>query len=618
MSYDIVFWADAGTASNYKLDLAAGTVTIDYADGATITANSEARDAFYAKKTLASISGNVEESVTLTRPMAQLNWGSDDLSANVIRRNTPVAEIDFTVTIPSGSIATVFNLTDGTSNTENSSAVTFKATGTPAASDGDFPISGYEYIQMDYLLPLISLNDGEYTSKTVLDPITLTAQHTGFTDSEGNDCVTVTVNNAPLQSNYRTNIYGSLLTDPTVYHMTVDSCYTGEYNNILRIYSVDDFELLQTAAYSSATAVLMTDIDLQYYYFGLIGSVDLNGYTMTAQGASTDSLSVDLAISNGTLKLTSGQLYLAQGSSLALDGVTVVMENTSENGGSSNSSGIYYSNGVDITINNSTLTTYAYDEGASSTGIINSKDQSKNTSTAEGSIVIKNSTLNVTNAESNTSTSWVDTDVAAVRNQVPTVSITIDSCTINSGYVGIYTTTGAEIAVTNTTINAGSYGFYYAFKDAMLTYSADETGSNKVYDAIDKQPVSTITMNNNTITAYGYGIYDQNGVLNIENSTISVTEGQIGTSGNAKVYAAYGIYNYCGSVTSSSNKITATVPETNSYTGTYTQSGGYALYNKNGRNGMSSITVSTGDTLSGSTSAYGQSGTSKSSMTVTN
>lgn len=42
--------------------------------------NSADYDAFYALKEIATVTGSVNESVTLTRPLAQVNWGTDDLA----------------------------------------------------------------------------------------------------------------------------------------------------------------------------------------------------------------------------------------------------------------------------------------------------------------------------------------------------------------------------------------------------------------------------------------------------------------------------------------------------------------------------------------------------------
>lgn len=83
-SYDVLFWADAygqkDESNPYKVDYQAQTVTVDYA---AAESNDESRDAFFGSVTGMKVTGAMSQDVTLVRPFAQVNVGTDDLEEAV-------------------------------------------------------------------------------------------------------------------------------------------------------------------------------------------------------------------------------------------------------------------------------------------------------------------------------------------------------------------------------------------------------------------------------------------------------------------------------------------------------------------------------------------------------
>ena len=208
--YDMVFWADA-EESVYRFDAEHQVVTAEYnaTDNGT-AANQEALDAFYCAKTY-KVSGNATISAQLYRPFAQVNVVTDDLEAADNGGFVPAKSSLKT------TVATGLNLMDGTV-TGDETEVTFAANTLPT---GTMEINGkkYDYIGMNYLLVPAekSLRDMEFT---------LYADGT-----ENVETHVYNFNTVPVQRNYRTNIYGSLLTSSQNFNVEILPGFFDPNNN---------------------------------------------------------------------------------------------------------------------------------------------------------------------------------------------------------------------------------------------------------------------------------------------------------------------------------------------------------------------------------------------------
>ena len=184
-TYKVVCWA-AAEGAPYTFNTTDFTVSANYEGAKT---SDEALDAFYAVQSI-TVKGNTTETVKLYRPFAQLNIGTDDLSA---AKAAGFEAETVTVTVPTYKS---LNLLTGEVEAGDPRAVTFAANALPAGET--FPKTGYDYLSMNYLLMS--------TDKQLVDVEFTVKAKDGATR-------TLPVNAVPVQRNYRTNIYGSLLTN---------------------------------------------------------------------------------------------------------------------------------------------------------------------------------------------------------------------------------------------------------------------------------------------------------------------------------------------------------------------------------------------------------------------
>ena len=181
-TYYVVFWASAPDAP-YNVSFSEKTMTVNY-DGAKC--NDEKRDAFYACDTIEVVKAEAK-SIELKRPFAQLNIGTADadLEASVLAGYTPVYS---SVTVPA---FTTMNLLTGTVDNEQNVRFDYAE-----LAEGNFPVQGYTYLAMNYLLVAKEKHTVE-VNFDLKDNATNTKSRT--------------VGSVPVQRNYRTNIYGNIL-----------------------------------------------------------------------------------------------------------------------------------------------------------------------------------------------------------------------------------------------------------------------------------------------------------------------------------------------------------------------------------------------------------------------
>ena len=217
-AYRVAFFAyngEANGSSNYYDMTDLKKIQIKSA-----VSNIEARDAFtnYVDVSAAETMVAVNKDVTLKRPFAQLNLGSyaqdiqDAAAAGVVITNTKV------------SVTNVYTAFDAFNNDIAVGAlpttVTFDLNGLLtekliADADNNGTDEQYEYLALNYLLV-----GGANSNKALTDVTFEWKTADGKTNSPATE-----FKNVPVQTNYRTNIVGYLLTNPADFNITIDETF---------------------------------------------------------------------------------------------------------------------------------------------------------------------------------------------------------------------------------------------------------------------------------------------------------------------------------------------------------------------------------------------------------
>ncbi len=303
-TYDIVFWAAANGAP-YTFDKNTQSVTVNY-DG--MKANDESLDAFFRCYTYTA-GTDVENPIKLYRPFSQLNVGTKDLAAakaSGFKAENAQTEVKVT------GIYNTLNLVTGA--VSGDAERTFSLNAIPTGET--FPKAGYDYLSMDYMLVA--------ADKANVD--------VAWTISDGSMTINRNFANVPVQRNYRTNIYGNLLTSTTDFNVEIEP----NFNKPDYEYTVQSAEEL--------TAALNAEGDVRISLTGDISltsalsvanknvSIDLNSYKLSSTADSVAALSFKggtVAIKNGTIASNKGVKVVdaRQKVNMTLDNVKVIAPN---------------------------------------------------------------------------------------------------------------------------------------------------------------------------------------------------------------------------------------------------------------------------------------------------
>ena len=266
-TYHFIFWAQADNAP-YTLDAAAKTVAISYAG----EANDESRDAFYAVKTL-KVQGPATEPVQLKRPFAQVNFGTadfDDAKAGGVE----VTQSSFTAT----DAATSLDLFAGEGVGSTDITYTEKELPTEALTLKDG--TTYTYMAMNYFVPT-----GKFAESHVSN---VKAQFVSASHA-----VEISSPSTPVQSNYRTNIVGNLLTDQVVFNVEIVPAFEDE--TTIDIENITTAADLRTALANGHSAKLAADIEISKGLVVPSGKnvvLNLGGKTIKATAAGVVAITV--------------------------------------------------------------------------------------------------------------------------------------------------------------------------------------------------------------------------------------------------------------------------------------------------------------------------------------
>lgn len=286
--YDFVFFA-AAPNSIYSFDKADQTVTANYTG---LKANEESLDAFFNTTTY-KVVGNATISAKLYRPFAQLNILTDDVTASSAAGFAPQ---DTKVVVK--DVANKLNLVTGAIEGETELTYDYN---TLAAGKMTIKGKDYDYLAMNYLL----VNE----KKTV---------EVGFgVKSTKNEERAITFNNVPVQRNFRTNIYGSLLTNA----LNVNVEIIPGFNEPDYLVNVFDAQTLMAELNAGNSVVLNADLVLdESVILNLAGkdvTIDLNGHNIIGSkkfyDTAKDNWSV-ISVRGGKLTINGeGNIFAATG-----------------------------------------------------------------------------------------------------------------------------------------------------------------------------------------------------------------------------------------------------------------------------------------------------------------
>lgn len=353
-TYQVAFYAD--DSNNGFVTYSDGEISVNYGNAAS---NVAAEDAFIGKSEVFTVTGAYNETVTLTRPFAQLNWGTDDKDADAVANLIPSLEASVEVT--SGLFQNM-NVISGQVSNPLATPKKFDAVKFAALPGQDFPVtkedgSKYALVAMNYLLT------GDGTIDCLMN--------------FNNGLPAVVVNNAPVKVNYRTNIFGSLLTAPGNFNIIVDNNFIDNINNTVDVATAND--LVAALASPTTKEVNVTnDLDLSGYTvaqltFGTPKVINIpEGKTVALGSGNYLETNADLTITGGgkisnkpvtkTRNVEANEtnnaknLIIVRGGDLVLNGVT--LENDPDwhmHGPELNSSAILYYNNANVTIRNSNI-----------------------------------------------------------------------------------------------------------------------------------------------------------------------------------------------------------------------------------------------------------------------
>ncbi|MBS7410455.1 MAG: hypothetical protein KIG59_05800 [Muribaculaceae bacterium] len=326
-TYDMLFWAQADGAP-YTFEPSTQKVTVNYA---AAVGQDEKRDAFFKAETL-TVNGTIDKTIQLKRPFAQLNIGATDYAAaeTAAFKTTSSA-------VKVNHVANAINIRTGVAT--GNKTITFADAAVPADTE-TFHVTGVDadYLAMNYLL----VND----DKQLVD-VEFTAKSTK------GETITRSYANVPVQRNYRTNIYGNILTEEANFNIVIAPEFeTPDYEGVEAATAAD----LATAVTAGMPIKLTADIALPATLTIPAGkevTINLNGKKLT--NASTQNFAIQV---NGTVIIEGdGEVYGGSGHDnqavhVNVGGKAIIKGGTFNVGGDANGAGnsCVESNGGEIEI----------------------------------------------------------------------------------------------------------------------------------------------------------------------------------------------------------------------------------------------------------------------------
>lgn len=266
-TYSFIFWAQSGSVENSRTTAGSPYDLRDLQDiqvsytGAT--ANDESRDAFLGVVKDYPVTGNFTKDVELKRPFAQLNFMVTEEELNkAIAAGLTIEKSSITLS----QVASKLQPLKGTVS-DYQENVTFAAANVSIDMDNitnsqntqTLPTyagsseTTYYYLATTYFLVAAGTTDAENSGK---ERAMLTSANMKIDRAEGNG---LTANSVPVQWNYRTNIYGPLLTAPGTFNVEIKEGFAGDYNEYQESVTVNTINKVADAIQRGATTITVKD-----------------------------------------------------------------------------------------------------------------------------------------------------------------------------------------------------------------------------------------------------------------------------------------------------------------------------------------------------------------------
>ena len=305
-AYKISFFASAPNNKVYKWNPESKVLTVDYMEmNSAGNSQEDLYDCFINLLETGVVGTDVTPaSITLYRPIAQINWGTNDYAVKSIEQYYG-DDLQYLQSALTTNVYTTFNLFENeVDESQVVNDVTLAYFTVPVGPNGQigFPVGGYEYVGMQYLLAP--------KSESLFDlNLTINNGVSGnpFTGTINN---AVAVSSAPVQANYRTNIYGALLTDNVDIKVVKSPDWGGNYGVSYSAWdgkttttpAIDPEEKTATVSQPSDLAGLAAIVNGTAALPAGVESADFAGYTVILDSdldMGGNSLSIGSAVRSG-------------------------------------------------------------------------------------------------------------------------------------------------------------------------------------------------------------------------------------------------------------------------------------------------------------------------------
>lgn len=285
-TYNFVFWAQTPEAGYYTIDATEGLKKISADYTTHKEANDEKRDAFFAVEKDLKITGPLTKTIELKRPFAQVNIAT--VGSYKVGENEKA--IDFSEaksSVKFVSIPTLFTPLEPEQVSVNKTT-NFATAEIP---EGNVTVAGqsYKYMAMNYIF---ASEEG-----SVYD-ITATLK-------VGGKSYNVSVPNAPLKRNWRTNIVGDFLTSSAEFNVVVTPNFEESGDETIDLNNIRTETELNAALATYGAANISNDIQVTSYLSpkGNKTITIASGGSITPSPDMRKALSEVIYLSSGTLTL---------------------------------------------------------------------------------------------------------------------------------------------------------------------------------------------------------------------------------------------------------------------------------------------------------------------------